>query len=334
MAAANVPEAAAADSEKFSAGPVAVKMGFSEIASGLDALRWLSETSRTLPSGKHYADLVGYLNPLRSTIIQVVDQIGLEWMYRQTDSDLRASPVFDTARSMAIILCGNQQPNPTILEICRESDIALVSTSMSGEAVTGYLQRRLPKLLSPRCNKHGVFVAVMNTGVLIMGASGVGKSEVALDLIQRGHQLIADDAVVLQRRDSSKLTGSCAPALKGYLEIRGLGIINVEKMFGPSAILDAYPLQLIINLKDATNREIRSLDRLQPSLEQVEILGVTVPRLNMLVAPGRNLSVLVEAATRDHLLRRTGVDSSLEFLNRHDEMMGIGDPTMKRRPNS
>jgi len=326
-----VPDIVVAEGEETPGGKNAAGIGFADIADGLKALRWLSETTRTLPPGQHYADLVGYLNPLRSTMIQVVDQVGLEWLYRQKESDLRLSPAFDRERSMAIIMCLDQQPNPTVLEICRSHGIALVRTAMSGEAVTSHLQRRLPKLLSPRCNRHGVFVAVMNTGVLITGASGVGKSEVALDLVQRGHQLIADDAVILQRRNDSNLTGSCSPALKGYLEIRGLGIINVEKMFGPSAVLDAYPLQLIINLKDATNSEIRSLNRLQPSLEQLEILGVSVPCLSMLVAPGRNLSVLVEAATRDHLLRRSGIDSSLEFLNRHDEIMGIEGAPEKAR---
>jgi HPr kinase/phosphorylase len=163
----------------------------------------------------------------------------------------------------------------------------------------------------------------MNTGVLITGASGVGKSEVALDLVQRGHQLVADDAVEIYRRDGAELVGECSPTLKGYVEIRGLGIINIDKMFGPASVLDFYPLQLIINLKDATNKEIRSLDRLQPSLNMVEILGIQVPRLSMLVAPGRNLAVLIEAATRDFLLRKSGIDSSLDFVNNHDRIMGI-----------
>lgn len=295
----------------------------SALTEGLPDLHWFQETGRMLAQSRHHADLFGYINPLRSTLIQIIDQVGLEWLYGQTDVRLRSSPVFSRTDCMVMIMCDRQKPNPTIREICREHDIGLAGTSATGDMVGNHLQRRLPRVLSPRCNKHGVFVAIMNTGVLITGASGVGKSEVALDLVQRGHQLIADDSVIMQRTDGAKLRGSCAPSLKGHIEIRGLGIINVEKMFGPSAVLDSYPLQLIVNLKDGTHHEIRSLDRLQPSLEMVEILGVSIPCLNMLVAPGRNLSVLVEAATRDHLLRKSGVNSSVEFISRHDALMGI-----------
>ena len=140
-----------------------------------------------------------------------------------------------------------------------------------------------------------------------------------MDLVQRGHQLVADDAVEIYRGEQSELFGECPEPLKGYVEIRGLGIINVLKMFGPSSVLDSYKLQLIIDLIDATNSEIRKVDRLAPSLRDWEMLGINVPCLTMLVAPGRNLSVLVEAAVRDHLLRMAGIDSSAEFISAHNQ---------------
>ena len=291
----------------------------------LPDVHWYEHSEKTIQSCYQQANIFGYLNPLRSTPIQLVDQKGIEWLYRTKVGDLRQSPCFNSPHSVATILCDGLSPNPNLSEICRDNDIALLRTSLDTSEVLDYLQGQLPRLLSPRCNKHGVFLAVMNTGVLITGASGVGKSEVALDLVQRGHQLVADDAVDIYRREGAELIGECSPTLKGYVEIRGLGIINIEKMFGPASVLDSYRLQLIINLKDATNKEIRSLDRLQPSLEKVEILGIKVPRLSMLVAPGRNLAVLVEAATRDHLLRMSGIDSSLNFISRHDNLMGIGE---------
>ena len=296
-------------------------ISLADIADGLPDLHWFHRSERTLAESRFQVELFGHLNPLRPTALQVVDQLGLEWLYRQTDEELRASPVFAGDQAYALLLSDGQKPNPIVQQVCEDRDIALLRSSASGRSINIHLKKKLSRVLSPRCNKHGVFVAVMNTGVLITGASGVGKSEVALDLVQRGHQLIADDAVSLTRTDGAMLTGSCEPALKGYLEIRGLGIIDIEKLFGPAAILDEYPLQLIINLRDATNREIRDLDRLQPSLDTIEILGVNISQLNMLVAPGRNLSVLVEAATRDHLLRRSGTDSSMEFLSRHDRLM-------------
>lgn len=289
----------------------------------LPDVHWYQRTGKTVKSCFQQANLFGFLNPLRITPLQVVDQAAIEWLYRMRDSELRKSPCFDSQGSVATILCDGLSPNPNIIEVCKNNDIALLKTSLGSAEVLDYLQGQLPRLLSPRCNKHGVFLAVMNTGVLITGASGVGKSEVALDLVQRGHQLVADDAVEIYRRDGAELVGECSPTLKGYVEIRGLGIINIDKMFGPASVLDFYRLQLIINLKDATNKEIRSLDRLQPSLNMVEILGIKVPRLSMLVAPGRNLAVLIEAATRDFLLRKSGIDSSLDFVNSHDRIMGI-----------
>ena len=290
---------------------------------GLTAVQWYERSTKTLDSSHQHLNLFGYLNPLRATALQIVDQKAMEWMYGMSDGELRTSPCFDSDAVAALIMCDDLGPNPDIREICADRDIALLKTSLGATDILDFLQSRLPRLMAPRTNIHGVFLAVMNTGVMITGASGVGKSEVALDLVQRGHQLIADDLVEIYRRDGTELYGECVPALRGYIEIRGLGIINIEKMFGPAAVLDRYKLQLIINLKDATNREIQSLDRLQPSLEDSEFLGVRIPTLNMLVAPGRNLSVLVEAATRDHLLRLSGVDSSLEFIREHDSMMGI-----------
>ncbi|NKB78203.1 MAG: hypothetical protein GKR96_14510 [Gammaproteobacteria bacterium] len=192
---------------------------------------------------------------------------------------------------------------------------------MCDTKVLDYLMSHLPKLIAFRNTKHGVFLAVMNIGVLITGSSGVGKSEVAMDLVQRGHQLIADDAVEIYRNEQDELIGECPAALKGYIEIRGLGIISILKMFGPSAVLDAYRLQLIIDLQDATDSEVRKVDRLSPSLEMRDILGVQIPCLTMLVAPGRNLSVLVEAAVRNHLLRMSGTDSGKDFLLQHEEIM-------------
>ena len=300
----------------------------SALLGSIPDVRWFCHTQKTLESCYQHAHLFGYLNPLRATPIQIVDQAAMEWMFRMNDSELRESPCFDSKNSVATIMCEGFEPNPNIVDICTEHDIALLKSTLSSGKTLDYLQGRLPQLLSPRCNKHGVFLAVMNTGVMITGVSGVGKSEVALDLIQRGHQLIADDIVDIYRRDGVELFGECSPTLKGYLEIRGLGIINIEKMFGPASVLDNYKLQLIINLRDATDTEIRNLDRLQPSFEDSEILGRQVPTLNMLVAPGRNLSVLVEAATRDHLLRMSGVDSSLEFIHQHDRIMGVEGANM------
>jgi HPr kinase/phosphorylase len=288
---------------------------------GLSGLDWVCTTTKVIQAQHHAIKLFGFLNPLRSTSISLVTENELEWIYSQPEELLQAAPSFDPAAVTAIVLCKNCNPNPAITSVCRKNNIALVKTGLECNEALDYLQSCLPKVVAARGMQHGVFLAVMNVGVLITGASGVGKSEVAMDLVQRGHQLIADDAVEIHRGEQSELFGECPEPLKGYIEIRGLGIINVLKMFGPSSVLDSYKLQLIIDLIDATNSEIRKVDRLAPSLRDWEMLGINVPCLTMLVAPGRNLSVLIEAAVRDHLLRMAGIDSSAEFINAHNQSM-------------
>ncbi len=284
---------------------------------------WYRHSGKPVRKCYQHANLYGFLNPLRSIPIQLVDEVTLDWLYRQGGQELRHAPCFHAEMTLATVLCDGVNPNPALEEVCRQLDIALLSVPLGSAALLDFLQANLGKLLSPQCNRHGVFLAVMNTGVMITGMSGIGKSEVALDLVQRGHQLIADDVVNIYRRDGPELMGECPSSLQGHIEIRGLGIINVNKMFGPSAVLESYKLELIINLKDATDQDMINLDRSQPSLEWMDILGVKIPCLHVMVAPGRNLSVLVEAAIRDHLLRKAGEDSSLEFLNRHHLRMGI-----------
>ena len=282
---------------------------------------WYQDTGKLIQECYQHANLYGYLNPLRPIPIQLVDHVALDWLYRLGEKDMREAACFDASAALALILCDGIKPNPALREVCKQHDIALLRCSMQPSVVLDFLQANLARALSPRCQRHGVFLAVINTGVMITGKSGIGKSEVALDLVQRGHQLIADDVVEIYRKEGPELLGECPSALKGYIEIRGLGIINVEKMFGPAAILDDYELELIIDLQDATDAEILELDRLQPSLRSEDILGVEISCLSMLVAPGRNLSVLVEAAIRDHLLRRSGVHSSLEFVSQHNRRM-------------
>ena len=293
------------------------------VLKGLKDIEWLCKTEKEIGGQNHAIKLFGFLNPLRPTPIALVTETELEWIYSQTEQSLLDSPAFGFEEVTLILLCANCNPNPAVVSVCIEKSIALVKTRLTSNEALDYFHSHLPKIIALRGVQHGVFLAVMNVGVLITGASGVGKSEVAMDLVQRGHQLIADDAVDIFRGEQSELIGECPESLKGHIEIRGLGIISILKMFGPASVLDNYRLQLVIDLKDASNSEIQKVDRLAPSLKDWEFLGIKVPCLTMLVAPGRNLSVLVEAAVRDHLLRISGMDSSAEFISAHDKSLGI-----------
>lgn len=171
---------------------------------------------------------------------------------------------------------------------------------------------------------HGVFIDVLGTGVLLRGVAGVGKSELALGLINRSHRLVADDTVILERESKDKLIGHCPDVLQDFLEVRGLGILNIRAMFGDTAIKDRKTLQLIVNVITISSEELHNIDRLHGLHREQDILGITIPEVSIPVAPGRNLAVLIEAAVRNHVLKMTGYSAEEEFKKRHNAAMEAG----------
>lgn len=160
---------------------------------------------------------------------------------------------------------------------------------------------------------HGVFMDVFSLGVLLSGTSGIGKSEIALGLIGRGHRLIADDAVTFQLTEKHSLIGSCPEILQDFLEVRGLGILNIRAMYGDSAIKKSMPLQLIVNLIDVDDNIFKESDRLIGIHDQRKIIETEITEVTIPVGPGRNLSVLIEAAVRSYRLRLTGYNAIEDF---------------------
>ena len=169
---------------------------------------------------------------------------------------------------------------------------------------------------------HGVFIEVLGMGVLLIGDPAIGKSELALDLISRGHRLIADDAPRFARIAPDVLEGSCPEPLRDFLEVRGLGILNIRAMFGEGAVMPSRVLNLIIDLKPLVPSELERIDRLSGSLSASTILCVTVPCITMPVAPGRNMGVIVEAAVRHQILRIRGYDAGVDFVDRQARAIG------------
>ena len=168
--------------------------------------------------------------------------------------------------------------------------------------------------------QHGVFMDVNNVGVLLSGKSGIGKSELALGLISRGHRLIADDSVIL-KKEGARIIGYCPPLLQDFLEVRGLGILNIRAMFNDSAIQKKKQLKLIINIIQVDQEALYLIDRLYGMHSHTNILTIQIPQVSIPVAPGRNLAILVEAAVKNHLLKINGYNSSEDFTQRHKSHM-------------
>jgi HPr kinase/phosphorylase len=178
-----------------------------------------------------------------------------------------------------------------------------------------YLQRELSEVTS----SHGVFLDVLGFGTLITGDSQIGKSELALELISRGAGLVADDAVELYQVGPETIQGRCPALLRDFLEVRGIGVLNIRAIFGETAVRPRKTLRLIVHLERPTDEYFRGLDRLQTKSSATAILGVEIPTVTLAVVAGRNLAVLVEAAVRNYILQTRGYDSTRDFIERHEE---------------
>jgi len=175
---------------------------------------------------------------------------------------------------------------------------------MASPVVIDHLQYYLTRALAPRVTVHGVYMEVMGMGVLITGESGIGKSELALELLSRDHRLIADDAVEFVRVGPDVIVGQCPTLLSDFLEVRGLGILDIRLMFGETAVRHKKKLHLIVHLESIQRMKMSKIDRLQTTQRTRSILDVDIPEVALFVGPGRNLAVLVEAATRANILRQ------------------------------
>ncbi|MGW8323501.1 MAG: HPr(Ser) kinase/phosphatase [Thermodesulfobacteriota bacterium] len=217
------------------------------------------------------------------------------------------------ARICCIVVTRNLEVSADLLQVAREAGIPLLRTkALSSGAmvrITTFLERRL----APRTTVHGVFMDVFGLGILLLGPSGIGKSECALELVLKGHRLVTDDAVEITRRGIDRLVGAGGPVLKYHMELRGLGIINIKELFGISATGHSQTLDLVVRLERW--KPDGECDRLGVDRSTIEFLGVSVPLIEMPVAPGRNVATLVEVSARIHLLRQRGYQPSKELLD-------------------
>jgi len=270
--------------------------------------------------------LVGYLNLIHPHQIQVLGEMELNYI-----GGLRDISREDAIRQLfkhqpACIIVSDGSTVPVFLKRkCNENSTPLFSSGMSSIKLTDTLHYYLANFFADVITMHGVFMEVNAIGVLITGPSGIGKSELALELITRGHRLVADDAPSFSRIAPETVNGTCPAALQDFLEVRGLGVINVRQLFGDSAIKINKYLRLIVRLEPMEKDELLRIDRLEGSYRNVRLLDVDIPEITVPVAPGRNLAVLLECAARNHMMRISGYSAAEEFSQRQQQLVEQGE---------
>ncbi|MBT8128888.1 MAG: HPr(Ser) kinase/phosphatase [Gammaproteobacteria bacterium] len=262
-----------------------------------------------------HATLVGHLNVVHKNLIQVIGKTECEYLQGLEDN-FRSNMLNEifTGRPVAIIMADGIPVPDMLIDYANNFHTPLLSCKTESNEVIDIARFYLHNVISEKEVIHGVFMEVLGTGVLISGKSSVGKSELALALIARGHRLIADDAPEFTRIGPDILDGRSPSVLKDFMEVRGIGVLNIRDMYGDNALkLNKY-LRLIVHLKRLMADEYAQLDRLQGERTTRTILGIEIPQILIPVAPGRNIEVLVEAAVRNHILRISGNDACEKFI--------------------
>ena len=294
------------------------KLGLQWLGSKLGESRAIQNTQ----SENTDTALVGHLNLIHPNQVQVLGKTEiryLECLSENSRHDL-IDQLFDGTTDLIVV--GDQQEVPgDIKQRSEASSTPLFTSDQSTIQLVNYLQYYLTNLFAEKITLHGVFMEVFSLGLLIIGDPSVGKSELALELVARGHRLVADDAPVFARTSPDILNGRCPDVLRDFLEVRGLGILNIRAMFGDSAIKQNRNLRLILKLVPMTEEQMHKIDRLHGARATQTILGVDIPEITLPVAPGRNLAVLAEAAARNHTLLLKGFDSSRLFMERQARFM-------------
>ncbi len=273
-------------------------------------------------------ELTGYFEFFDNKRIQVLGNTEFSYLGRFGSEAQRM--VIDSIFSFgppAVIICRDIDPSNAIIESAKLHKVSILSTNDSTSDLTASLVQYLNRALAPRITRHGVLVEVYGEGCLLIGDSGVGKSETAIELIKRGHRLVADDAVEIRRTSTTTLIGQSPANIRHFIELRGIGIINARKLFGMGAVKMQEKIDMVINLElwDST----KVYDRMGLDNEYMEILGIEVPTLTIPVKPGRNLAVIIEVAAMNNRQKKMGYNAAQDLLKSLGMDMGDIAPSPK-----
>ncbi len=268
------------------------------------------------------ADLVGYLNYLHPNRVQIVGRREVAYLNDSSAEVNERRIARIVTLEPPVLICGDGQvPPDRLVALCDRADIPLFVTAESAGHVIDVVRGYLGTHFAERTSRHGVFMDILGLGVLLTGESGLGKSELGLELISRGHGLVADDAVDLYRVSQTALEGRCPDLLMNLLEVRGIGLLDIKAIFGETAVRRKMRLKLIVHLVRKETMD-RDFERLPYEPLNENILDLPVRKTVIAVDAGRNLAVLVEAAVRNTILQLRGIDTYAEFIERHHKAMG------------
>ncbi len=259
--------------------------------------------------------IVGYYDYFDPNRIQVIGKVEMTYV-EQFSLEKRKrllEPLFKKGIPCLVITRAMQIP-PEMLELAKQYNVTLLRTEEGTSAFISALISYLNVQLAPRRTRHGVLVEVYGEGILILGESGVGKSENAIELLKRGHRLVADDAVEIKRVSSKTLVGSAPDLIRHFVELRGIGIIDVKEIFGIGAVKDTESINMVIHLEQW--QEGKQYDRLGMVDEYTNIMGINIPSLTVPVRPGRNLAIIIEVAAMNNRQKRMGYNAAVELNNR------------------
>ena len=266
--------------------------------------------------------LTGYFDHFEPMRLQILGNVEFSFIQKKTPQERAA--IFDkffSYKPPALLIARNFPVDKQVLAMAKKHRITLLRSPETTAALASSIITFLRSELAPRITRHGVLVEVYGEGLLLMGDSGVGKSETALELLKRGHRLIADDAVEIRKVSESSLIGTAPDLIRNYIELRGIGIINVAKLFGMGAVRTENEINLVVNIVPWNTQEV--YDRLGLDDQYMEILGVKVPMNTIPVTAGRNLAVILEVAAMNNRQRKLGYNAAQEFTDQVDRHFEI-----------
>jgi len=268
--------------------------------------------------------VIGHLNFIHPNWIQILSKDEADYLSQLDPRSLKNNMQRLAESGMSCIIAAGSVPVPESLSALAESThTPILCSERSSLEIMWLLRPYLWRVLAPSDSMHGVLLDVLGMGVMITGESGVGKSELALELVSRGHGLVADDVVEFNRIAPETLEGNCPEMLRDFLEVRGLGMLNIRIIFGETAVRRRKNLKLIVHLQKSSSSDFNALERLPINNVNEDIMGISIRKVIIPVAAGRNLAVLVEAAVRNYVLQLRGIDNTKDFVERHEQKMEV-----------